>query len=130
MEAVTDKNQAHRNMNALRGVVAESFLLFFFLLFFWLHEAVRKFSNNAACCCCIMRKESGLHIFHVPDFCHHCCSLCTTAVPQIWTHGVRRRENLCSTFTHRQNSEGWRGTLSGTGGLCSGCRAPANLQHI
>ena len=33
MGAVTDKNQAHRNMNALRGVVAESFLLVFFFFF-------------------------------------------------------------------------------------------------
>ena len=40
------------------------------------------------CCHChTAQKESGLHIFSAPDFCGHCCSICTIVTRLIQTHG-------------------------------------------
>lgn len=44
----------------------------FFVVVLLLHGAIRKFCVTTMWHCCFhTQKESGLHIFYVPDFCHH-----------------------------------------------------------
>ena len=46
----------------------------FFVVVLLLHGAIRKFCVTTTWHCCFhTQKESGLHIFYVPDFCYQHC---------------------------------------------------------
>lgn len=63
------ENWAHRNMNAPHGSGVD-----FFVVVLLLHGAIRKFCVTTTWHCCFhTQKESGLHIFYVPDFCYQHC---------------------------------------------------------
>ena len=54
-----------------------------------------------------MRKESGLHIFYVPDFCCHCCHFCTGATLQICFHDKSSMMEL-PWLLSKQDLSSWR----------------------
>lgn len=54
-------------------------LQIFFLTTWWSGKKIPQH-----CYCHTMRREPGLRIFSVSNFCHHSCPFHTVAAPQIW----------------------------------------------
>ena len=68
-EAATVKNRAHHTAKSVRRHRGFIYLC----IYLFLTSTVTKFRKAASCRWRSAKKESDLRIFHVADFCRHCC---------------------------------------------------------